>query len=102
MGIQKKKIYRDKIKRKSFLKNEFKKIILQSVLQNFNSNNLSRISAMKKLIFLKKKSQISRQNNMCLVTARFGGVFQTHDMSRHIMKKLGKFNLLHNLKIKSW
>jgi ribosomal protein S14 len=101
MGIKKNKIRRDKVKRKQYLKLEFKKIILQSVLQNFNANEICRLQVMKKLRFLKKKGQISKQNNMCLITARYGGVYQSHDLSRHTMKKFAKFNMLHNISIKS-
>jgi ribosomal protein S14 len=102
MCIKLTRIYSDKIKRKQFLKSESKKIILQSILQNFEANDIIRLMAIKKIIFLKKKGHLSRQNNMCLLTSRFGGVFKSHDISRHMMKKFGKFNMLHNVKMKSW
>lgn len=95
-------ISKDKIKRKNFLKTELKKLILKSIFQNFKVAELNRIDALKKLIFFKKKSSISRQNNMCLVSGRMGGVLNKWHISRHNVKTLGKFNMLQNVKINSW
>lgn len=95
-------IYKDKVKRKKFLKIEMKKFILKSILHNFQINEISRLSAFKKITFLPKKSFISKQNNMCLISGRMGGVYKFIGVSRHNMKNLAKFNMLHNTKIKSW
>jgi ribosomal protein S14 len=95
-------IYKDKVKRKKFLKTELKSIILKSIFQNFQSNEIIRLSAFKKITFLKKKSFISKQNNVCLLSGRFGGVYKWTDVSRHNMKMLSKYNMLHNTKIRSW
>jgi ribosomal protein S14 len=94
-------ITKDKVKRKSFLKNEIKKIILKSVFRNFQINEILRAHALKKLTFLEKKSFISKQNNVCLITGRFGGVFKKYDLSRHSIKKIAKLNFLQNTKIAS-
>jgi hypothetical protein len=69
-------IYKDKVKRKKFLKTELKLSILKSIFQNFQSNEIVRLSAFKKLSFLKRKSFISKQNNMCLLSGRMGGVYK--------------------------
>jgi len=69
-------IYKDKVKRKKFLKTELKSIILKSIFQNFQTNDIVRLSAFKRLSFLNKKSFISKQNNMCLITGRMGGVYK--------------------------
>jgi ribosomal protein S14 len=95
-------ISKDKIKRKEFLKTEFKKLILKSIFQNFKISDMCRIDAFRKLVFLKKKSSISYQNNICLISGRIGGVFNKWHISRHNIKVLGKFNMLHNVKINSW
>ena len=95
-------IYKDVLKRKKFLKTELKSIILKSVLQNFQSKEIIRLSAYKKLTFLPKKSYISKQNNMCLLSGRFGGVYKFIGLSRHNIKNFSKFNMLQNIKIKSW
>lgn len=95
-------ISKDKIKRKSFLKNELKKLILKSIFKNHHINELNRIDALKHLTFFSKKSCISKQNNMCLISGRFGGVLKKWQISRHNIKQFGKFNLLQNTKINSW
>jgi hypothetical protein len=69
-------IYKDKAKRKKFLKTELKSIILKSIFQNFQTNDMVRLSAFKQLSFFNKKSFISKQNNMCLLTGRMGGVYR--------------------------
>lgn len=92
----------DLIKRKLFLKSEFKKIIYKSILQNFNTNKLIRIEVLKKLIFFKKKSNISKQNNACLLTGRVGGVFKNYNLSRHSIKRVAKLTMLHNTKAASF
>jgi len=48
-------IYKDFIKRKNFLKNEIKSIILKSILQNFQINNEIRIEAYRKILISWKK-----------------------------------------------
>jgi ribosomal protein S14 len=95
-------IIKDKIKRKYFLKTEIKKIILKSIMRNFGANNIVRLSAFKKITFFKRKTYISRQNNICLMTGRIGGVYKLYNISRHSIKRLAKINMLHNTKIKSW
>lgn len=94
-------IHKDKVRRKKYLKNEIKKLILKSIFQNFQLNDITRSSALKKITFLHKKNYISRQNNMCLLTGRFGGVFKKFDLSRHSIKRIAKFNMLQNVKINS-
>jgi ribosomal protein S14 len=95
-------ISKDKIKRKFFLKNEIKKLILKSIFKNHQTNELNRIDALKHMTFFSNKSRISKQNNMCLLSGRNGGVFKNWQISRHNIKQLGKFNMLHNTKINSW
>ena len=67
---------KDVIKRRNFIKKEFKRIILKSIIQNLRGNSLSRVAAIKHINFFKKKCSISRQNNVCLLTSRIGGVFK--------------------------
>jgi ribosomal protein S14 len=94
-------ILKDKVKRKHFLKNEMKKLILKSIIRNFSAKDAIRLSAFKKLTFLKRKSCISKQNNICLLTGRIGGVYKLYNLSRHSIKRLAKINMLQNTKIKS-
>ncbi len=95
-------LVKDFIKRKDFLKKEFKKIIYKSVLRNLQTNDLVRISVLKKMNFFKKKSSISRQNNVCLVNSRIGGVFKKWNLSRHSIKNVAKLTMLHNTKASSF
>jgi len=71
-------------------------------MQNFQVNEIIRLKAFKKITFLHKKGFFSKQNNMCLITGRMGGVFKINDLSRHSIKRIAKLNMLHNFKIKSW
>lgn len=93
---------RDVIKRKNFLKTEFKKIIFRSIFQNKFSSSLTRIDVLRKLNFFKKKTSITRQNNVCLITGRIGGVYKKYNLSRHEIKRMGKLNMLVNTKINSF
>jgi len=69
-------ISKDKVKRKLFLKNELKKLILKSIFKNQQTKEINRLDALKHLTFFKKKTSISQQNNMCLISGRNGGVFK--------------------------
>lgn len=94
---------RDLIKRKNYLKNEIKKIILKSIIQNLNIKPNIRALAIKKLTDFRKISYISKQNNnICLLTGRNKGVLKLTQFSRHNMKKLSLKGSLQNIKIKSW
>lgn len=95
-------LVKDFIKRKDFLKKEFKKIIFKSILRNLQTNDLVRLEVMKQINFLKKKSSISRQNNVCLVNSRIGGVFKKWNLSRHSIKNVAKLTMLHNTKASSF
>lgn len=96
-------INKDKIKRKEYLKNEIKKTILKSIIQNLNIKPNIRSLALKKLSQFKNISYISKQNNnICLKTGRYKGVLRLTNLSRHYMKQLSLFGGLQNIKIKSW
>jgi len=93
---------RDVLKRKNFLKTELKKIILRSISQNFESNHSVRIDVLRRIIYFKKKSSITRQNSVCLITGRIGGVYRQYNLSRHEIKRMGKLNMLVNTKMASF
>lgn len=94
-------ISKDLIKRKNFLKNEIKLILLKSISKNFQINNIIRVEMFRKISIFWKKCNITKQNNICLYTGRIGGVFKKWNASRHYIKQMGKWNLLTNTKIKS-
>ncbi len=95
-------ISKDKLKRKTFLKNELKKLILKSIIKNQQTSEIKRLDAFKHFTFFNKKNSISRQNNLCLMSGRNGGVFKNWQVSRHNIKQFAKFNLLQNVKMNSW
>jgi len=96
-----KRVTIDLIRRKSFLKNEFKYIILKSILQNKNVKPIVRSYAYMKLIFLKKKERISFQRNLCLVRGRYRSVFKATQMGRHETVTRGFRGDIQNIKITS-
>lgn len=96
-------IVKDKVKRKKYLNNEIKKIVLKSIIQNLNIKPNIRSLAWKKLLKFKLISSISKQNNnLCLRSGRYKGVLRLTNASRHEMKKMGAIGSLQNIKIKSW
>jgi small subunit ribosomal protein S14 len=97
-----KNITKDNIKKLHFVKQEWKKLILKSILQNKNIKPLIRSYCFYKLVNLKKKSSISNQNNPCLIRGRFKGVYKKFGLCRHVINKLALNGNLQNTKIKSW
>jgi len=98
----KKNITKDLLGRKFYIKNEFKKIILKSIIQNKNTKPIVRSHAYFKLSHFDKKSSISNQINVCLLRGRTKGVWKFAQLCRHAINKLAVTGVLHNIKIKSW
>jgi ribosomal protein S14 len=89
-----------KIKRKLYLKNELKKKILKSIIQNQSVNPLKKQYAYYNLI---KMSVLSYKiKNTCLLNGRNSAVSNNFFLSRHALKKLLSVNKLQNVKIRSW
>jgi hypothetical protein len=99
MKRQKKKILKELIKRKFFLKKEVKKKILKSIVQNKKINQIKRMSAQ---IILQKNYKTNKNNKICLHTSKYRGVTTFLSFSRHTIKKLSNINELQNIKVKSW
>lgn len=98
----KKNIIKDQINRTYFIKNELKKIILKSIIQNKNVKPIIRSYALYKKSIFTRRSSISNQNNVCLLRGRIKGVWKFSQLSRHAMIKLATYGGLQNTKIKSW
>jgi ribosomal protein S14 len=97
------KINKDFIKKKNFIKQEIKKMILKSIIQNKNLKPIIRSLALYKLSRINLKASISKQNNnICLLSGRIGGVLKNTNLSRHSMKKLSINGNLQNIKITTW
>lgn len=89
-----------KIKRKFILKNEIKKKILKSIIQNKNVNFLKKQYAQYNLI---KFSTINyKLKNVCLLDGRASSVSNNFFIGRHAVKRLVNLNKLQNIKINSW
>lgn len=96
-------IKKEILKKKLYTKSEIKRMILKSVMRNFNTKPLIRIKAAKINQFKSKFHFISKQkNNICLKTGRIKGVYNYYGLSRHYLKMLGNINNLQNIKISSW
>jgi len=97
------KIYKNLYLKKKFIKNEIKKIILKSILQNKSIKPIIRANANYFLSKLKNRYNLSKQkNNICLKTGRIKGIFNNLNLSRHFSKKLLINNSLQNININSW
>jgi ribosomal protein S14 len=101
MKQYKKKIVREFVKRRGLLKRELKIKILKSILQNLTLPNISRIHAQKNIQNLKKIKRNSQINKVCMLTGKKRGISTAFFLSRHMVKKLGNWNELSGVKIKS-
>src|SRR5690349_9506095 len=89
-------------KKKLFAKNEIKRLILKSIVQNCSVKPLIRVKAAKIIQVKTKMHFLSKQkNNICLRTGRIKGVYNDFNLSRHYIKYLGINNNLQNIKVAS-
>ena len=89
-------------KKKKLLKNEIKKTILKSLIQNKNNKPIIRSTSIYKLSRLKYTYCKSKQNNICMYSGKIKSVFNYYKMSRHFIKKVCSENNLQNVKIINW
>lgn len=95
-------IEKEVLKAKFAVKSEIKKIILKSILHNQNTKPIIRAYANYKLSLILNKTPIAKQNNICLKSGRYKGVYKISNLSRHQMKKLFINNNLQNIQINNW
>jgi ribosomal protein S14 len=81
-----KKILKLKSLKSNYIKHEFKRYILKSIMRNFSSNDASRVHAHIKLIRIEKKNWISRHRNVCRLSGKNKGVYGPFGLSRHFIK----------------
>jgi hypothetical protein len=93
------KFLKIKLKRKLFLKNELKKNILKSIIQNKNVNFLKKQYAQYSL--LQFTYNTFKIKNVCLMDGRSSSVSNNFFVSRNSTKKLLNLNKLQNIKINS-
>ena len=95
-----KNIYVDYIKRKNFLKNEIKKLILLSVFQNRYLDKTKRFFVKTVIVRIKKKSSISFQKKRCVLTGQSKSVYKNFEVNRHMMKNLNNEGLIQGITLK--
>jgi ribosomal protein S14 len=101
MRQKNKRILKEVIKRKHYIKLEFKKKIYKSIVHNNNYFNLHKtINSFK--INNNKKKAVSFQRNVCFKTGRFRNVYRYNNLSRHAFKKLNLEGRIQNIKNLSW
>lgn len=100
--IQKnKRIFKEILKKKKFIKIEFKNKIYKSIIHNnYHFNIFKTINYFK--INKKKKKSISFQKNVCFKTGRFRNVYRYNNLSRHAFKKLNLEGRIQNIKNLNW
>ena len=91
------KIYLNKVKKIYFIKNELKKILLKSIIQNKGTKSIIRSYCMYKLTCIKKKSSISLQKNVCLILSKHRSVYTKFNVKRHTLKKLNTLGRIPNI-----
>lgn len=95
-----KNIRLDNIKRRLFLKNEIKRLILKSIFQNRYIKTTKRFFIRIKLLTLKKKTGLSFQKKRCVLTGQSNSIYKNFEINRHMIKKLNTFGTIQNLTLK--
>lgn len=81
-------IYRHKSLKISFLKNEYKYIMMKSLLQNKNIKPKIQCLIKNKLTLCSKKTRISFQKKVCLILGKHRSIHPKILLKRHTIKKL--------------
>lgn len=96
------RIYKNKIYKIYFLKNELKKILLKSVINTREAQPITRLYCLYKLQKLNMKTNISRQKSVCQLLSKHRGIYKAFDLKRHSIKKLNIFGKLPGIKHRDW
>ena len=94
----KKLLKKDKKLRSSFLKNELPRKVLKSIIKNSFLPLDLRTKAKTELSSYPKNSSIVRLKNRCLLTGRGRGLVGGFNLSRLMVRKLGRDGVLHGLR----
>lgn len=90
------KLHRDEILRLIFLKKEFKRILLKSIIKNQQIKPVIRGFCVYKI--QRDKNFWTRSENICIITARSKGNYKMTNTSRHVFNKLLQEGFLTNIK----
>lgn len=94
----KKSILKDQKKRNLYLKYEKDRKILKALSRNINLKPLVREKASQTLASLPKDSSIVRLRNRCILTGRGRAVISGFNLSRLMLRKLGRDGLIQGLR----
>ena len=92
----------DIFRRKLFLKNELKKIILRSIIKNNNISLIYRYYALYNKSKLYRFSSISQQKNKCVETGRIWSTVKKTQYSRFFFRVESNVGNLPGFKRASW
>lgn len=102
MKREEKNIMIDWIKKKLFLKNEIKSIIIKSIFQNRYIPNVKRCYMKVVNTRIKKKSSISSQKKRCVITGQSNSVYKNFEINRHVVKRFNNVGLIQGVTVKKW
>ena len=102
MKREEKNIMIDWIKKKLFLKNEIKSIIIKSIFQNRYIPNVKRCYMKVVNTRVKKKSSISSQKKRCVITGQSNSVYKNFEINRHVVKRFNNVGLIQGVTVKKW
>lgn len=94
----KKAIEKDQKRRRIYLKYEKERKILKALYYNLNLPSILRAKAGQFLSSLPKNSSIVRLRNRCILTGRGCGVISGFNMSRLMLRKLGRDGIIQGLR----
>lgn len=94
----KKAIEKDQKKRRIYLKYEKERKIFKALYYNLNLPSILRAKAGQSLSSLPKDSSIVRLRNRCILTGRGRGVISGFNMSRLMLRKLGRDGIIQGLR----
>lgn len=87
-------IFLDSIKRKTFLKNQLKILILKSIKKSRTTNNIKRYYASYQLTTISGYSNSSKISNRCVVSGRVWSVSKKTDYNRFVLRsEISKSNI---------
>lgn len=92
----------DNLKRKLFLKNELKKLILNSLIKNQNLPLHSRYFALYNKSKLMRLASLNQQKNRCVLTGRIRSVIKKTNLSRFVFRIESNNGNLPGFKRASW
>ena len=94
----KKSIEKDKKKRGLFLEHEPFRKVLKKIIDNTNLSNNLREKAKIELSSLPKDSSIVRLRRRCIITGRGRSIVGGFNLSRLMVRKLGRDGMLHSVR----